>query len=123
MVDPYASAFVKKPVNRPPLINIGTFVRTWAVDTLVQRFLEHEPSKPKQILSLGAGTDTRFFRLCDALEGPQSNLQRYVELDYAKTTSRKAQTLKRQKVFAKHLSDATIGAFASQTAALLADET
>jgi [phosphatase 2A protein]-leucine-carboxy methyltransferase len=46
--------------RKPPLINVGTHHRTWAVDLLVDRFLE---AGGKQIVSLGAGSDTRFWRL------------------------------------------------------------
>ena len=51
----------------------GTYCRTIAIDRLVDQFLESSPpvhdstSEPKrqkkQIISLGAGTDTRYFRL------------------------------------------------------------
>ncbi|KAJ9111599.1 hypothetical protein QFC22_006470 [Naganishia vaughanmartiniae] len=80
-------------VKRPPLINIGTHHRSWAVDTLVKRFLEsswvgdengdtgrdgdgeredtqvdkgmgqRQSRGRKQIVSLGAGSDSRFWRL------------------------------------------------------------
>lgn len=41
----------------------GTYVRTSAIDTLVQQFLASQPDREKQIISLGAGSDTRYFRL------------------------------------------------------------
>ncbi|USW56222.1 Putative methyltransferase Ppm1/Ppm2/Tcmp, S-adenosyl-L-methionine-dependent methyltransferase [Septoria linicola] len=50
--------------RRYPIINRGTYVRTKAIDRLVTRFLEANPAQQKQIISLGAGSDTRFFRLC-----------------------------------------------------------
>jgi len=50
--------------RRYPIINRGTYVRTSAVDQLVQRFLEAAPSGRRQIISLGAGSDTRPLRLC-----------------------------------------------------------
>jgi [phosphatase 2A protein]-leucine-carboxy methyltransferase len=46
--------------RKPPLINVGTHHRTWAIDLLVDQFLERGG---KQIVSLGAGSDTRFWRL------------------------------------------------------------
>ena len=56
---PYASGSARKP----PLINIGTHHRTWAIDTLVDRFFDAAGEKRGQLVGLGAGSDTRFFRL------------------------------------------------------------
>jgi [phosphatase 2A protein]-leucine-carboxy methyltransferase len=81
--DPYASIFVNGPATRRlPIINrgtllpvymkcplmraAGTYTRTTALDILINAFLSHsDPEHPqtKQIISLGAGTDTRYFRL------------------------------------------------------------
>lgn len=46
---------------RPPLINIGTYVRGKAIDELVERWMETNTGV--QIVSLGAGSDTRFWRI------------------------------------------------------------
>ena len=46
---------------RPPLINIGTYVRSSAIDALVNAWIDTSPKV--QIVSLGAGSDTRYFRL------------------------------------------------------------
>lgn len=45
--------------------NQGTYVRTTALDILINSFITSTSSSPgpKQIISLGAGTDTRYFRL------------------------------------------------------------
>jgi [phosphatase 2A protein]-leucine-carboxy methyltransferase len=50
---------------RPPLINIGTYVRSEAIDRLVEQWLELSKGEGQlcQIVSLGAGNDTRFWRL------------------------------------------------------------
>ncbi|RKF79019.1 Leucine carboxyl methyltransferase 1 [Golovinomyces cichoracearum] len=69
--DPYASIFVKGPISRRlPIINRGTYGRTFALDTLISFFLSSNQSpcekQTKQIISLGAGTDTRYFRLRDS---------------------------------------------------------
>ena len=56
--------FVKKPTKRPPLINRGYFARCAALDILVEGFLKTGGDVVmKQIVSLGAGFDTRFFQL------------------------------------------------------------
>ena len=68
--DEFVSYFVPRAKNLPthaPLINIGTHVRTTSIDWLVEDFLragsEGETPVKKQIVSLGAGSDTRFWRL------------------------------------------------------------
>lgn len=50
---------------RPPLINIGTTIRTESLDRLINLWLEscRSVGKQGQIVSLGAGSDTRFWRL------------------------------------------------------------
>jgi len=50
---------------RPPLINIGTYMRSEAIDRLVEQWLELSKRERQrcQIISLGAGSDTRFWRL------------------------------------------------------------
>ncbi|KAI5251320.1 leucine carboxyl methyltransferase [Aureobasidium subglaciale] len=71
--DDYATCFLQgETPRRYPLINRGTYVRTSAIDRLVDQFLSttidahspHASAAPvAQIVSLGAGSDTRFFRL------------------------------------------------------------
>ena len=62
--DPFAKYFVSgEGQRRLPIINRGTYVRTKAIDNLVDEFLSRNPAQKKQIISLGAGSDTRFFRL------------------------------------------------------------
>lgn len=62
--DVYIQRFVCKVARRAPLINRGYYVRWRAVDHCVRRFLEITAHCPKrQILSLGAGFDSLYFRL------------------------------------------------------------
>lgn len=89
--DPFASYFVSGPrLRRLPIINRGTYTRTVGLDRLIDAFLaeaaegeeetdsaattptpENESGSSsanqtgitRQIISLGAGTDTRYFRL------------------------------------------------------------
>lgn len=53
------------PSRKPPLINVGTHHRTYGIDLLVDRFIEEceKEGKEAQVVSLGAGSDTRFWRL------------------------------------------------------------
>ncbi|KAI7345538.1 leucine carboxyl methyltransferase [Hortaea werneckii] len=63
--DPFATHFLRQGeqiARRYPIINRGTCVRTTAIDRLVWKFLATSPEQKKQIVSLGAGSDTRFFR-------------------------------------------------------------
>ena len=66
-VDPHISAFVRRArfvPPRPPLINIGTHARSETIDRLVNQWLDIGGSEvKKQVISLGAGSDTRFWRL------------------------------------------------------------
>lgn len=62
--DVYLQHFVCKVARRAPLINRGYYVRWKAVDHCLRRFLEITAHCPKiQILSLGAGFDSLYFRL------------------------------------------------------------
>jgi [phosphatase 2A protein]-leucine-carboxy methyltransferase len=107
--DPYAKLFATQATTRRlPLLNrgkhelvlanisskrsIGTYVRTSAIDSLVDRFLSTSSDSPKQIISLGAGTDTRYFRLRDRYAGKQII---YHELDFPANTSAKLHCLQR----------------------------
>ncbi|KAJ5578379.1 uncharacterized protein N7459_007343 [Penicillium hispanicum] len=83
--DPYAAALT--PPGR-------TYVRTTAIDQLVDRFLgPYTPEsgrRKKQIISLGAGSDTRIFRL---LSSRQSSDIVYHELDFPVNTAAKIRAI------------------------------
>ncbi|GLD69912.1 tRNA wybutosine-synthesizing protein 4 isoform X2 [Lates japonicus] len=62
--DIFLQHFVCKVVRRAPLINRGYYVRWRAVDHCIRRFFQVTENCPKrQILSLGAGFDSLYFRL------------------------------------------------------------
>ncbi|PLB52286.1 leucine carboxyl methyltransferase [Aspergillus steynii IBT 23096] len=89
--DPFARALTPPDLEtrRLPIINRGTYVRTTAIDQLVHRFLTqpsapHRPQNKKQIISLGAGSDTRVFRLL-----PSHPDLIYHEIDFAVNTAAK----------------------------------
>ncbi|KAI9765186.1 MAG: carboxy methyl transferase for protein phosphatase 2A [Geoglossum simile] len=79
--------------RRMPVINRGTYVRTTTLDHLLTLFLAASPPfQPSQIISLGAGSDTRFFRLL--LQNPASKpTVIYHELDFRAITSQKVKTI------------------------------
>lgn len=69
-------------------------MRTTAIDMLVDRFLAAHADKPVQIVSLGAGSDTRFFRLVRRRPELAERLV-YHELDFAATTVKKIAAIER----------------------------
>ncbi|KAL4866428.1 hypothetical protein BDV12DRAFT_172770 [Aspergillus spectabilis] len=98
--DPFARALTPQgqEMRRLPIINRGTYVRTTAIDQLVARFLgltaNSNPEwkqKKKQIISLGAGSDTRVFRLLSSL--PLQDLI-YHEIDFAVNNAAKIKAIR-----------------------------
>lgn len=67
-------------------MNRGTYARTSAIDKIVETFLDASGPGKKQIISLGAGSDTRYFRLRQRY--PDIALI-YHELDFAVNTKAK----------------------------------
>ncbi|KDO32358.1 hypothetical protein SPRG_02835 [Saprolegnia parasitica CBS 223.65] len=63
--DDFVALVGRKPTRRIPLIHRGYYLRHVAVEAAVDLFLSQRPTPttPVQILSLGAGLDTLFFRL------------------------------------------------------------
>ncbi|KAF2971392.1 hypothetical protein GQX73_g2181 [Xylaria multiplex] len=91
LADAYARWFVQAPamgaaVRRLPIINRGTYTRTIAIDRLISIFLSATEGQERQIISLGAGTDTRAFRLFS--EESKAKLI-YHEVDFPIVTARK----------------------------------
>ncbi|KAH9221192.1 S-adenosyl-L-methionine-dependent methyltransferase [Leptodontidium sp. 2 PMI_412] len=98
--DPFASIFVGgEGTRRMPIINRGTYTRTTALDILINAFLSHPKSdtKPqkKQIISLGAGTDTRYFRLRS--KNKNNNLI-YHEFDFPSVSTTKCRTVSSKRL-------------------------
>ncbi|KAM9342949.1 LOW QUALITY PROTEIN: tRNA wybutosine-synthesizing protein 4 [Pholidichthys leucotaenia] len=86
--DDFLQHFVCKVARRAPLINRGYYVRWRAVDHCVRRFLQITDGCPRrQILSLGAGFDSLYFRLHEdgVLDGAV-----VFEVDFPDVTRRKA---------------------------------
>ena len=78
--DDFVSTFTRRGKSMP-LINRGTALRTTAINTLIHQFIQ-QYSKI-QILSLGAGFDTRVFYLQD------SKMISYWEIDVPMIVSKK----------------------------------
>lgn len=99
LVDPYAALLHGGGENdqpkRFPLINRGTYTRTTAIDELVMQFLKSLPGgQRRQIVSLGAGSDTRYWRL--KTEGQEWTRDLiYHELDFIEVSTRKAEKVRK----------------------------
>ncbi|OQE46540.1 hypothetical protein PENCOP_c001G03829 [Penicillium coprophilum] len=97
--DAYAAALTPPGPPRAP----GTYARTTAIDQLVARFLgPYSPGNThkKQIISLGAGSDTRVFRLLSSRQTPDFV---YHELDFAVNTAEKIRTIRSAPVLQRAL--------------------
>ncbi|PON29502.1 leucine carboxyl methyltransferase 1 [Trichoderma gamsii] len=117
--DPYARYFVSNlggpPARRFPIINRGTYTRTAAIDHLVHSFLSEategaqgQAVATKQIVSLGAGTDTRPFRLFSQQQQGRPNLV-YHEIDFSVTSAKKLKTVEGVPSLASILSNRSTG--------------
>ncbi|ORY79389.1 S-adenosyl-L-methionine-dependent methyltransferase [Protomyces lactucae-debilis] len=96
--DDYIKHFCKQADRKAPVINRGTYLRTRAIDQACARFLQLPETGTKQIISLGAGSDTRFFRLAQPFVVDGTDIPfKYHELDFPHVTQRKAMTLTTKK--------------------------
>ncbi|KAI9608399.1 hypothetical protein KEM48_003188 [Puccinia striiformis f. sp. tritici PST-130] len=89
----FATPSSSRDTSRPPWVNIGTHHRTYVIDAIVERFLSAGyEGGVKQVISLGAGSDSRFWRLKRRL-GDRWPLVKWVETDFEATTSQKIKTI------------------------------
>lgn len=89
--DPYLKYFVKSVIRKAPVINRGTYVRTTAINSHIGDFLSRGG---RQIISLGAGSDTRAFKIAkDYINQGRSINFVWHEVDFPGVTQRKALTL------------------------------
>lgn len=98
--DTFARSFIKQDEQIPrryPIINRGTYVRSKAIDKLVMRFLQSTQGQKKQIVSLGAGSDTRFWRLWTDEAGDAVKDLDYHELDFEANVNQKRAVLRRSE--------------------------
>lgn len=69
LADPFIKSLLPRGAHlqppRPPLINVGTYVRSEGIDKLVDRWIQlcAQDERQCQIVSFGAGSDTRFWRI------------------------------------------------------------
>ncbi|KAI8336809.1 leucine carboxyl methyltransferase [Chlamydoabsidia padenii] len=104
--DPFVKYFVKRPIRRMPIINRGSHIRSRSLDTLVRQFLSlpdpSSTSTKKQIVSLGAGFDTRYFMIKSGVLDTETmslkhSLSNYFEVDFSENIVKKARIIKQRK--------------------------
>ena len=95
--NPVHPSFVPASVRRSPLINRGYYSRVAALDKLIIQFLNTAKAQghKAQIVSLGAGFDTTYWRL-KAHQGIACHY--YVEIDFSSSVSQKLQIIENAPV-------------------------
>ncbi|KAJ7152982.1 S-adenosyl-L-methionine-dependent methyltransferase [Mycena filopes] len=109
--DPFIKHLVPRAHLQPargPLINIGTHVRATAIDDLVSQWLHTLAAQGTrcQIVSLGAGSDTRFWRIATGED--EGALAAYIEMDFPEITTKKAMAIRKSKELSAVLGDVIV---------------
>ncbi|XP_030067415.1 leucine carboxyl methyltransferase 1 isoform X2 [Microcaecilia unicolor] len=103
--DPYIQHFVRQAKERKaPEINRGYYARVQAVNLLLDAFLERTGCNC-QVISLGAGLDTTFWRLKDKNRLPR----KYFEVDFPTIVARKIHSIKSKPPLSKPIMDSHSG--------------
>lgn len=115
--DTFVSAFGSrraKPAILPPLMNRGHFARSLAIETIARRFLEPAEGWPagRQIVSLGCGFDTLYFRLSASLGPEKTGVLHYFEVDFEQVVLKKHRVLQEDVRFAPFLDASKYSLFA-----------
>ncbi|KAF0302431.1 Leucine carboxyl methyltransferase 1 [Amphibalanus amphitrite] len=90
--DPFISHLVRQYERKAPEIHRGYYARVMAVQRLTEAFLAR-CGADAQVLNLGAGFDTLYWRLKSA----GCRFSNFVELDFSAVTARKLMAIQRQK--------------------------
>lgn len=94
--DPYIQYFVKASERKAPEISRGYYARVHGVKTLLDKFLKLV-GPDCQIVNLGAGFDTLFWRLMD----DKAQFKSLVEVDLPAVTTRKVYYIRLRKPLLK----------------------
>ncbi|XP_076222108.1 leucine carboxyl methyltransferase 1 [Nomia melanderi] len=90
--DSFINFFVKQTGRKPPEINRGYYARVKGIEVFIDKFLKLSGEK-SQIINLGAGFDTLYWRLKEAGKSPSN----FIELDFPSVTARKCYHIKKHK--------------------------
>ncbi|WAQ87443.1 hypothetical protein PtA15_8A347 [Puccinia triticina] len=98
----YAALFVPASLSSrewawPPWVNIGTHQRTYMINKLVNRFLLGTAAEGPQVVSLGAGSDSRFWHPCSRLTARWPPLARWFKTKLEPTVRQKIRTITTHK--------------------------
>ncbi|CAK4139381.1 unnamed protein product [Aphanomyces euteiches] len=96
--DAFASMFAK-PNRKMPIINRGYYARVRSIEMLIHRFFEASAGTRRQVIVLGAGQDTMYFRL-KSTRPEWLEVTLYVELDFPTVTQSKVRLCRRHKSLA-----------------------
>uniref|UniRef100_A0A8D0KFS9 Leucine carboxyl methyltransferase 1 n=1 Tax=Salvator merianae TaxID=96440 RepID=A0A8D0KFS9_SALMN len=103
--DPYIEHFVRLPKERKaPEISRGYYARVQGVGHLLKAFL-HKTQCNCQIINLGAGMDTLFWKLKDENLLPR----KYFEVDFPSIVTRKIHTIKSKPPLSKPIMESHSG--------------
>ncbi|KFM57357.1 Leucine carboxyl methyltransferase 2, partial [Stegodyphus mimosarum] len=104
-VDEFLNFFVARSQNRSPIINRGYYIRFKAIDGAFQSWFTVAASyKNAQIVSLGAGFDSSYFRYKSINKLPSDC--RYIEIDFPAVIHRKLECIKRSNLLGMNFNSA-----------------
>lgn len=98
--DDYISYLIKQTHKRPPEINRGYFARVKGVEKFIFKFLDR-CGENAQLINLGAGFDTLYWRLRDQ----NINISSFVDIDFPSVTAKKCYMIKRNKKLLERIHD------------------
>lgn len=106
--DPYLPLFTTRVPRRAPLVHRGYYCRAKAIDHSLRTFIQHHHDSDTrfQIVSLGAGFDTSYFRL---KELGLLEKCRFIEIDFEDVMRRKIAIIKQHQVLSHTIGQFEIG--------------
>lgn len=105
--DPFLKLFCKRIARRSPLIHRGYYIRAMAIDHVLKSFLNNTQGQ-LQIISLGAGFDTSYFRLKSQHRELFANRCRYIEVDFPDVVKRKQELVMRNEALVQMIGEFSI---------------
>jgi len=98
--DPYLQHFCRNAERKAPEMNRGYYARTQTVKALIERVIKMTNCNC-QIVNLGAGYDTLYWRLKDE----NLRVTNFTEVDFPNVTANKCYMIKRSKILLQSLAN------------------